>query len=64
MVGLLFFKVVYLMLHNTFAYVVRALVCVCEGVCVCGSFSLGDGNFCERQRLPIATAIVKVILGI
>ncbi len=40
-------------------------VCVCVCVCVSGSFSLGDGNFCERQRLPIATAfIVKLILGI
>lgn len=35
MVGLLFYKVVFLTLHNTFAYVVRALICVCEGVCVC-----------------------------
>ena len=40
-------------------------MCVRECVCVSGSFSLGDGNFCERQRLPIATAfIVKLILGI
>lgn len=31
MVGLLFYKVVFLTLHNTFAYVVRALIraCVC-----------------------------------
>lgn len=33
--GVSFFKVVFLTLHNTFAYVVRALIRACEGVCVC-----------------------------
>lgn len=45
--------VVYLMLHN-----VR--VCVCAS----GSFSLGDRNVCERQRLPMATVFIVKLFGI